>query len=125
MIIKYLIRELHTDKNHNTANRLYCKLASGNVKRKEKQFLLYDPQPPWPEMLSHPWKLSRLRSGSWTDTVPFFTPFLNVYCLLLSGWHKSLTWHQGHKESEGKDQQASTSDGCVPNSELIPESAAS
>ena len=29
MIVKYLIRELYTDKNHNTANRLYCKLASG------------------------------------------------------------------------------------------------
>lgn len=31
MIIKYLIRELYTDKNHNTANRLYCKLASGKM----------------------------------------------------------------------------------------------
>ena len=35
-------------------------------KRKEFQFLLYDPQPPWLGMLSHPWRLSRLLSDSWT-----------------------------------------------------------
>ena len=60
------------------------------------------------------------------DTVPFFKPFLKVYCPLHSGWDQSLTWHQGLRESEGKDQRASTSpDARVPNSELIPESAPS